>query len=89
MVGNALTQTFMPRDVTVAAGTRVVWRWNETQPHSTTSDANPLLWDSTIRTGVGQEFAFTFGSPGTFPYHCQVHGGSGGVGMSGTIIVTP
>jgi hypothetical protein len=28
-----------------------------------------------------------FDDPGTYPYYCEVHGGAGGVGMHGTIIV--
>jgi len=27
--------------------------------------------------------------PGVYHYHCMVHGGPGGVGMSGTIVVLP
>lgn len=83
MVGNALMQTFDPRDVTVARGTRIVRRWNDTQPHSTTSDVGPgAVWDSGVLTGVGQEFAFTFDDAGTFPYDCVVHGAPGGIGMA-------
>ena len=88
-VGNALSRTFSPRDVTISAGTRVVWSWNDTEPHSTTSDAAPPVWDSNVRTGVGQQFTRTFSDPGTFPYHCTVHGAAGGIGMAGTITVTP
>jgi plastocyanin len=72
--------------VTVAAGTKVVWDWNDTEPHSTTSDDG--LWDSGVRTG-DQRFERTFSDPGTFPYFCKVHGEAGGIGMSGTIVVTP
>jgi plastocyanin len=35
-------------------------------------------------------FSFTlsfFDAPGTFPYFCEVHGGAGGLGMAGRIIV--
>ena len=35
----------------------------------------------------GQTFSHAFSSPGTFPYHCKIHGGVGGVGMSGVIVV--
>lgn len=32
-------------------------------------------------------FSHTFTEPGIVPYHCQVHGGPGGQGMSGWILV--
>ena len=32
-------------------------------------------------------FTLTFTEPGTVPYFCEVHGGEGGRGMSGTIVV--
>jgi plastocyanin len=35
------------------------------------------------------EYRFTFTTAGTYRYHCAVHGGPGGVGMSGTVIVEP
>jgi plastocyanin len=38
---------------------------------------------------VGQLFSFTFDEPGTYPYYCDNHGGPGGEGMSGVIIVVP
>jgi plastocyanin len=31
----------------------------------------------------------TFGAPGRFAYYCENHGGPGGVGMSGVIVVAP
>jgi plastocyanin len=36
----------------------------------------------------GQTFSFTFSRPGTFPYHCRVHGAAGGQGMAGSVTVT-
>ena len=31
--------------------------------------------------------SFTFANPGVYRYHCAVHGGPGGVGMSGSVTV--
>lgn len=67
--------------------TRILWDWNDRVTHTTTSDGG--LWNSNLRTGPDATFSFTFTSAGTFPYHCQVHGGPGGVGMSGRIVVVP
>jgi plastocyanin len=79
--------TVVNGNVQVKAGTRVVWDWNDPVVHSTTSDTG--LWDSNLQQGPDQDFDRTFNTTGTFPYHCQVHGAAGGIGMSGTITVVP
>ena len=76
--------TFFPRTLEVAAGTRVVWH-DQATSHTVTSD-QPGLFDSGTLT-PGREFAYTFTQPGTYPYHCTIHGAPGGVGHSGTVIV--
>ncbi|HUP23199.1 MAG TPA: Calx-beta domain-containing protein [Thermoanaerobaculia bacterium] len=38
-------------------------------------------------TAGGWEFTRTFSTSGQVPYHCEVHGAAGGVGMSGRIVV--
>lgn len=40
-------------------------------------------------SGAGWSFARFFNDPGTFRYHCDVHGGANGLGMSGVIVVLP
>jgi plastocyanin len=75
--------TFLPKTLEVAAGTRVVWH-DQATSHTVTSDQG--LFDSGILT-PGQEFAYTFSQPGTYPYHCTLHGAPGGVGHAGTVIV--
>jgi plastocyanin len=32
-------------------------------------------------------FSFKFDKPGTYAYHCAFHGGNGGKGMAGKIVV--
>ncbi len=32
-------------------------------------------------------YQFTFNTPGTYQYFCEIHGAPGGVGMSGTVVV--
>jgi plastocyanin len=76
---------FDPAAISIAIGDTVHWLWDDAAPHSTTSDAG--VWDSGVHTGAGFVFDHTFTSSGSFPYHCAIHGASGGVGMSGTVTV--
>jgi plastocyanin len=61
---------FNPPDITVTPGTTVTWVNNDSVPHTTT--ANDETWDSeTLQPG--ESFSFTFDTPGTFPYFCEIH----------------
>lgn len=79
---------FNPAMLTVPVGTTVTWTWSTTaMGHNVVPD------DGSTPTGSGpladypHSYSFTFGTAGTFHYHCQAHGAPGGVGMSGTVIV--
>jgi plastocyanin len=75
---------FTPSSLTVKAGTTVTWHFNQpSAPHNVVSLANPPVFNSGTPKGTGT-FSFTFTSPGTYPYVCQVH-----PNMHGTIVVTP
>jgi FtsP/CotA-like multicopper oxidase with cupredoxin domain len=78
---------YTPGTVTVTAGTIVTWTNRSTAgvPHTTTADVlgTPNSWDSQF-LNPGQSFSKTFNTPGTYKYHCNVHGAAV---MSGTIIV--
>jgi plastocyanin len=74
----------MPRNVTIAVGTTVVWDWNDNESHSVTSDTG--LFDSGLLVGTDKQFTLTFDTVGTFPYFCFVHG-LPGVGMFGQVTV--
>jgi plastocyanin len=79
--------TFTPRTLSVPVGATVVWsRSGGVHPHTVTADDGSF--DSGILRGP-QGFEHPFNAAGTFAYYCDVHGGPGGVGMSGTITVTP
>jgi plastocyanin/FtsP/CotA-like multicopper oxidase with cupredoxin domain len=75
---------FSPQNVMINAGQTVSWQWDAAVQHSVTSDVSGAF-DSGIQTGP--TFTKTFAGPGVFPYHCQLHGASGGIGMAGTITV--
>jgi plastocyanin len=61
---------FVPKNLTVHAGTTVKWVNNQVNiPHSTVSDTG--LWDSGP-LGNGKTFSRTFRRVGTFYYHCHL-----------------
>jgi plastocyanin len=63
--------------------------------HSTTADANGPngrpLWDSGVHRAPGFPYSVRFTTPGTYAYHCTVHGGRSPnnpvTHMNGTIVV--
>lgn len=66
--------------IVVKAGTTVTWENRDNTQHTSTSTANPPIWNSGI-LNPGQDFSFTFNTPGTFNYICEVHP------MAGTVVV--
>ena len=77
---------FTPQTITIKAGTKVMWINQDNAPHTATADDNSF---DTGTLSQGQSGSITFDKPGEFPYYCLFHGGPGGVGMAGEIIVTP
>ncbi len=75
---------FEPSKVTVPVGATVVWNYKGQKPHTVTADDGAF---SSGTLGAGGSFKQTFAQAGTFPYFCEFHGGKGGEGMSGSIIV--
>ncbi len=75
---------FVPTPVHVPVGGKVSWVNCEpvgTPAHTTTADGG--LWGSTLLE-PGASFTFTFGSAGTFAYHCEPH-----PSMTAQVIVDP
>jgi plastocyanin len=68
----------------VAAGSPVTWANSSAFVHTVTADDG--TFDSSDVT-AGSTFQMIFTAPGTYPYYCQYHGGPGGSGMSGLIVV--
>ncbi len=69
---------------TINVGDTVEWSW-ASGFHDVQADDSSF--DSGAPTSPPKMFSLTFNSAGTFGYHCTVHGGPGGAGMSGTITV--
>jgi plastocyanin len=89
---------FNPTDVTVNAGTTVTWKWatctntgggdgyggygsNPCPTHNVTFDDGSNIASRVQDAG---DYSRAFSTPGTYKYHCSVHGASV---MSGQIVV--
>jgi plastocyanin len=87
---------FSPSGLTIAKGTKVIWKNSDPTPHTTTCDPTKVRnassvqlpngatpWDSGVLY-VGETFARTFDVPGTYVYLSVPDEGQG---MVGTITV--
>jgi plastocyanin len=66
--------------ITIEAGSTVTWTNTGNAPHTVTAD------DGTFDSGTldnGGTFSFTFDTPGTYTYHCEIH-----PNMTAEIVVT-
>ena len=80
---------FLPEDVTIVVGQSVTWVW---PAGGLAHNVSPDDDTTPVRSGnpvIGpEEYVYTFATPGVYRYFCEVHGGTGGAGMSGTVTVT-
>lgn len=81
---------FSPSAKTVAPGTTVQWAWNTCSGGDgyggpETCVAHGVNFDDGIDSPTQSQGTFSrnFGTAGTYPYHCAVHGAA----MSGTVTV--
>jgi len=86
-----LDNSFSPRNVTIALGDSVTWRWDGNMSHSVTQGTTPNASQDPIRLFDSGEqtsgtFGFRFTNAGTVPYFCRPHFSAD---MKGTITVTP
>lgn len=90
-------KAFEPTEVRVRVGEDVTWTHRDgLAPHSVTADdgafdSHPDCGAATFALCMqeGQTYSRTFPAPGRFPYYCRTHGGPGGGGMSGVVVVEP
>lgn len=69
---------FSPTSASIAAGSAVKWAWTGTNSHNVTFDDG--VSSATLTKGT---YSRTFATPGTYNYHCTIHGTT----MSGTVTV--
>ncbi|WP_420645024.1 plastocyanin/azurin family copper-binding protein [Candidatus Leptofilum sp.] len=75
---------FTPADLTVTAGTEVVWLNQDGAPHNITFVDGSVASDNFFQ---GESFATTFSEPGSYLIYCTLHGSPDGSGMSTTVTV--
>ncbi len=81
---------FQPASIEVTAGDTVRWTQTGSNPHTVTADdgsfdSHPNCPPDCM--SQGDTFERTFNQPGEVPYYCKIHGGPGGQGMAGVIVV--
>jgi plastocyanin len=77
-----ITAMAFPANTGVAPGDTVRWTNKTGMTHTVTSDSTPPLFDSPDLAS-DQSFSHTFGTAGSFPYHCKKHPAR----MKGTVTV--
>lgn len=70
---------FMPASLTVAVGTTVTWKFDDSTDHTVAADDNSF---TSPALGNGKTYTHTFKTAGTVKYHCSIH-----PFMTATIIV--
>lgn len=76
--------SFTPAQITITVGDKVRWT-NTGGLHNVVADDNSFT--SGAVSSSAWVYEHTFNSVGNNPYYCSAHGGPGGVGMSGVVIV--
>lgn len=69
---------FTPQRFDVAPGGTVSWAWRGNNPHNVTFDDGPAS-----ATQTEGQYQRQFEAPGSYPYHCTIHG----LSMSGSVEV--
>src|ERR1051325_1333943 len=69
---------FEPAEMTIGVGESITWVNTDGVPHTST-EVN-RQWGNVLITD--ESFAYTFDTPGTYPYYCEIH-----PAMVGTITV--
>jgi plastocyanin len=92
--------TFAPSTLSIAAGDTVTFSYaGGATPHNVRSDPTAVTQfrcalgcdgqgGNGTPTGTAWTSTVTFPTAGSVPFYCEIHGGPGGIGMSGVITVT-
>jgi plastocyanin len=67
---------FSPQELTIPAGTTVLWYNDDTLPHTVTSNDGAVAGERfDAELDPGESFSYTFEDPGTYTYYCALHAG--------------
>jgi len=84
IVGDAGVSSYSPNPDTVSVGQAVKWKNNDgSMTHTATSNDGTTFDTGSLAPGVTSG-PITMSTAGSFPYHCQFHGG-----MVATLVVKP
>lgn len=78
------TNKFIPDELQIQPGDTVVWNNQGSKVHTVNAD-NGTFKSGDVR--AGQSYSQKFDKEGFYYFYCRYHGGRGGVGMSGVVIV--
>jgi plastocyanin len=81
---SAVDFDFNPKSISINPGDSITFTNNGNVAHTATADNGSF---DTGSLAPGDSKTITIKAPGTYPYYCKFHGGPGGVGMSGTVVV--
>jgi plastocyanin len=70
-IGSNGSFSFSPASLTITVGAAVIWKNMSSVPHTITSDDGQTFDSGNIPPGGSYQFKFT--TPGSFPYHCNIH----------------
>lgn len=82
---NVLAATYSPARFSVPAGSTIVFKNTSQFPHTATAD-NGSFDTGLIAPGASESIVVK--KAGKIAFHCQFHGGAGGVGQSGSVTIT-
>jgi plastocyanin len=77
---------FNPATTTISAGTFAKFTWAGGVDHNVTWDGGPVPRPTNSNTQASGTYQARLLQPGTYTYHCTIHGGIG-TGMAGSITV--
>lgn len=75
---------FTPSELTITAGTEVIWLNQDGAPHNVTYVDGPVASENFFQ---GESYSATFSEPGTYQIYCTLHGSDNGSGMFMTVTV--
>jgi plastocyanin len=65
--------TFIPHQLVISTGDKVLWINKDPDTHTVTSDGNASTTLRSRALGSGARYSMTYSRLGTFHYHCEFH----------------